>query len=74
MFELAVAGSKFAGTGLENEQIVHTHVAVLGLGVVEPDPVVENGLAPRCTEDAVEPREGDCAALCGMVMVERLRL
>lgn len=70
MFEFAVAGSKFAGTGFENEQIVQTHVAVLGLGVLVPDPVLENGLAPRCTGDAVELREGEFASLCGLMMVE----
>ena len=55
VFEFAVAGSKFAGTGLEKEQIVQTHVA--DLGVLDPDPVLRKGLAPRC------PGEGDCAAL-----------
>lgn len=74
VFEFAVAGSKFAGTGLENEQIVQTHVAVLGLGVLNPGPVLENGLAERCTGDEVELREGDCAAVCGLIIVERLRL
>lgn len=63
VFEFAVAGSKFAGTGLEKEQIVQTHVAVLNLEVPDPDLVLEKGLAPRCTGDAVELREGDCAAL-----------
>lgn len=63
VFEFAVAGSKFAGTGLEKEQIVQTHVAVPNLGVLDPDPEFEKGLAPRCTGDAVELREGDCAAL-----------
>lgn len=63
VFEFAVAGSKLAGTGLEKEQIVQTHVAVLDLGVLDPDPELEKGLAPRCTGDAVELREGDCAAL-----------
>jgi hypothetical protein len=29
---VAVAGSKFDGTGLENEQIGHIHVALTGLG------------------------------------------
>ncbi len=62
-FEFAVAGSKLAGTRLEKEQIVQTHVAVLDLGVLDPDPVLEKGLAPRCTGDAVELREGDCAVL-----------
>lgn len=63
VFEFAVAGSKLGGTGLEKEQIVQTHVAVLGLGVLDPDPVLEKGLAPRCIGDAVELREGECAAL-----------
>ena len=59
VFELAVAGSKFPGTGLENEQIVQIQVAALGLGVVDPDGLLEKGLAPRYTGDAVELREGD---------------
>ncbi len=63
VLEFAVAGSKLAGTGLEKEQIVETHVAALGLGVLDPDPVFEKGLAPRCTGEAVELREGDCASL-----------
>ena len=63
VFEFAVAGSKVAGTGLEKEQIVQTQVAVLGLGVLDPDPELGNGLAPVCTGDAVELREGDCADL-----------
>lgn len=63
VFELAVAGSKFGGTGLENEQIVQTQVAALGLGVLEPDAVLEKGLAPRYIGDAVELREGDWASL-----------
>ena len=62
-FEFAVAGSKFAGTGLENEQIVQTQVAALDLGVEDPDAVLEKGLGPRYTGDAVELREGDCASL-----------
>ena len=63
VFEFAVAGSKFAGTGFEKEHIVQTHVAVLGLGVLDFDPALEKELAPRCTGDAVELREGDCTAL-----------
>ena len=63
VLEFAVAVSKFAGTGLEKEQIVQTHVAVLDLGVLDPDPLFEKGLAPRCTGDVVELREGDCGAL-----------
>ena len=63
VFEFAVVGSKFAGTGLEKEQIVQTHVAVLDLGLLDADPGFEKGLAPRCTGDAVELREGVCTAL-----------
>ena len=63
MFAFAVAVSKFAGTGFENEQMVQTHVALLCLGVLDPDPVPEKGLAPRCTGDAVKLRERDCASL-----------
>ena len=70
VFELAVAGSKFADTGLENEQIVQTQVAALGLGVLEPDALLENGLTPRYIGDAVELREGDCTSLCEVEMVE----
>ena len=62
VFEFAVAGSKFAGTGLENEQIVQTHVAAFGLGVLDPGPVLERGLAPRFIGDAVELRREDCAS------------
>ena len=64
MFEFAVAGSKFEGTGLENEQIVQTHVALLGLGVLDPDLAFERGLEPRCIGEALELREGECAAIC----------
>ena len=63
VLEFAAAGSKFAGTGLENEQIVQTHVAALGLEVTDPDAALEKGLPPRCTGDAVKLREGDCASL-----------
>ena len=63
VFEFAAAGSKLAGTGLENEQIVQTHVAALGLEVPDPCATLEKGLAPRCTGDAVKMREGDCASL-----------
>ena len=65
IFEFAVAGSKFDGTGLENEQIVQTHVAVLGLGVLDPDAAFENGLPPRCIGDAFELRAGECVTICG---------
>ena len=70
MFEFAVVVSKFAGTGLENEQIVQTHVAALVLRVPVPEPLFEKGLAPRCAADAVELREGDCASLWGLTIVE----
>ena len=62
VFAFAVAGSKFVGNGLENEQIVQTHVAEFGLGVLDPDAVLERGLAPRFTGDAVELRKRDCAS------------
>lgn len=62
VFEFAVVGSKFVGIGLENEQIVQTHVAAFGLGVLDPDPVLERELAPRSTGDAVELRKRDCAS------------
>ena len=63
VFDVAVVVSKFAGTGLENEQIVQTHVAALVLGVPDPEPLLEKGLTPRCAGDAVELREGDWASL-----------
>ena len=63
VFEFAVAGSKLTGTGLEKEQMVQTHVAVLDLGVLDPETVPKKGLVPRGTGDAVELRERGCAAL-----------
>lgn len=64
ILEFAVPGSKLDGTGLENEQILQTHVALLCLGVVYPGPGVENGLAPRCIGDPLELLEGDCPVIC----------
>ena len=64
MFEFAVAGSKFEGTGLENEQIVQTHVALLGLGVLDPDLAFGKDLEPRCIGEALELRGGEGAASC----------
>lgn len=52
VFTFAVAASKFAGTGLENEQIGQTHVALPSLGVLDP------ALFPRAIGEAVELREG----------------
>ena len=62
----AVAVSKFAGTGLEKEHIGQTHVAVLCLGELDADPPLEIELVPRCIGEAVELREGESAALCGL--------
>ena len=70
VFEFAVVVSKFAGTGLENEQIVQTHVATLVLGVPDPEGLLEKGLTPRCAGDTVELREGDCPSLRGLMIVE----
>lgn len=72
MLEFAVPGSKFEGTGLENEQIVQTHVALLDLGVLDPEPGAANGLAPRWTGDPWKPREGDCPDLCPVEEVNSL--
>ena len=54
VFELAIVGSKFAGTGLENEQIVQIHVAWLGLGDVDPEPGTAKGFESWLTGDALE--------------------
>ena len=70
VLEFAVAESKFAGTGLAKEQIVQTHVAVLDLGVLEPAPGLEKGLAPRFTGDTAELREGDGDSLQAFVIAE----
>jgi len=74
MFEFAVPGSKLEGTGFENEQIVQTHVALLGLGVLDPDPGIENGLAPWGIGDALKLRERDCTVICGLDRADCLLL
>jgi len=53
MFGFAVAGSKFDGTGLTNEQIWQTHVALLGLGVPEPELRFVKGFPPLCMGEAL---------------------
>lgn len=63
MFGFAVAGSKLDGTGLTNEQIVQTHVASLGLGVLEAEPRYMEGLPSLCMGEAPESRAGDCASI-----------
>lgn len=63
VFEFAVAGSKLAGTGLAKEQIVQTQVALLGLGVLDPEPGAAKGHAPRWIGEALELREGEYAAI-----------
>ena len=68
-----MAVSKFDGTGLENEQIVQTHVALLGLGVLRPDPALGKGLLPRCIGDALGLREGE-PAICELEKVDGLRV
>ena len=73
MFGVAVAVSKLDGTGLENEQIVQTHVALLGLGVLRPDPAPGNGLLTPCIGDALGLREGELA-ICELEENDRLRL
>ncbi len=44
--EFAVAGSKLEGTGLAKEQIMQTQVALLGLGVLDPEFGCVGGLVP----------------------------
>ena len=68
-----MAVSKLDGTGLENEQIVQTHVALLGLGVLRPDPAPGKGLLPPCIGDALGLREGELA-VCGLEKVDGLRV
>ena len=68
-----MAGSKFEGTGLENEQIVQTHVALLGLGVPGPDPAFEKGLLPRFIGEVLELRKGE-PVICAFEKVDWLRL
>lgn len=46
MFGFAVVGSKFDGTGLAKEQIVHTHVTLLGLGMLKSDLAFTDMLLP----------------------------
>lgn len=72
IFGVAVAVSKLDGTGLENEQIVHTHVALLGLGVLRPDPTLGMGLLAPCIGDALGLREGE-PATCGFEKVDGFR-
>jgi hypothetical protein len=66
IFEFAVPGAKLEGTGLEKEQIVHTHVELLGLRVLDPDLGIENGLAPRWIGDVLELCDGECIVICGL--------
>ena len=73
IFGVAVAVSKLDGTGLENEQIVQTHVALLGLGVLRPDPALGKGLLPPCIGDALALREGE-PAICELEKVDGLRV
>lgn len=40
VFAVAAEGSNVEGTGLEYEQIAQTHVAVLGLGTLNGNPLV----------------------------------
>ncbi len=70
MLGFAVAGSKFEGTGLTNEQIVQTHVALLGLGVLEPGPGYIEELPPLCMGKALELRVGDRASLWRFKVVD----
>ena len=72
IFGVAVAVSKLDGTGLENEQIVHTHVALLGLGVLRPDPALGKGLLPPYIGDALGLRDGE-PATCELEKVDGLR-
>lgn len=74
MLGFAVAGSKFDGTGLTNEQIVQTHVALLGRGVLEPEPRCTEGFPPLCMGEALELRAGDRASVWTLKVVDRLRL
>ena len=68
-----MAVSKLDGTGLENEQIVQTHVALLGLGVLRPDPALGKELLPPCIGDALGLREGE-PATCGLERVDGFRV
>lgn len=57
---LAVAGSKFEGTGFENEQIGHIHVAELagagsGVGKWKVPPVIDKGEAVELLEGLLRP-------------------
>lgn len=72
-FGVAVAVSKLDGTGLENEQIVQIHVALLGLGVLRPEPAFGKGLLPPCIGDSLALREGE-PAICEFEKVDRLRV
>lgn len=68
--ELAVAGSKLLGTGLAKEQITQTHVALFGLGVLDPELKRIEGLAFRYMGEALELLEGDCAADWGLRLAD----
>lgn len=56
--------SKFAGIGLENEQIGHIHVMLLDRGLLDPDIAFLYGLDPRGTGVAGELNEEAEAAVC----------
>ncbi len=59
----AVAGSKFDGTGFTNEQIVQTHVALLGVGVLGPEPRLARGLPLLYMGEALKFRAEERASL-----------
>lgn len=63
MFLFAVTGSKFEGTGFENEQITQTQVALLGLGVLAPEARFEDGLATRLDGRMLGDRIGEGDAM-----------
>ena len=68
-----MAVSKLDGTGLEKEQIVQTHVALLGLGVLRPDPALGKGLLTLCIGDALGLREGELT-ICVLEKADELRV
>ena len=60
MFEVAVAGSKLEGTALAKEHMTQTHVAVVSLGLLDPDLWSIELTASLKVGEALEGLEGGC--------------
>lgn len=64
VFTVATRGSNVEGTGLENVQIVQTHVAAFDLGALGESPFVGTDVVAWCRGEGFKLREGYCCASC----------